>query len=877
MPVQTLLTINPDQLFENHSIAEIQIIQSQLQNEIEKKREDLRTMVGERYRDLLKAADTITEMKETSKSVISNIEQITHLCQELQEKRLIGFKQCNKDNSSRFFVDLEDVSKTIEIKILLSLPEQIWTALDHKEYLLAAQLYLLATHIHLGVEVSPRAKNISEKFPVLGKQWEIISSCRKIIIDGAKQELKAMDLSYKRTAECLCCLMLLEVMSYEKLIMQFLDFRMQILQHVLHTDEISNVKQKFKITVVILQQTLAALYECFLGKNEGSHSVYGVLESITGENAKPTLSKMKQVTALPDCYLSPLITDFHPKTTNKVSNLPQETIQNKLHEWLANVEKLLEIELTNLLTLIVDIKRLHKIHEEIIKLEYSSDWEIITEALSVEKKLNIYERFMICFMTKRVKELITIEWQNGVETVISRLKEIDETLRKDRGKQSEKDIRWFVWKEGKTDTEGTLKLKTQGYTSRVTELCSILDTCLLKLLNDVELYGSQDFINESKFDVKNNFIDIINFLNESSFENVKKLAENVKGSCKSREGTVNESSIILRARFLQSLNALNPNLEKCLRQTHKELIKANEDSKNNIWLQTCAFLNEESNQMWRLWKEITEVKFRTLIKEKLDSKISLRNLLASKPLSEVITIEEQTEDGTKVKSDIRVPSQPSLPLQNILFQACQHLNAVVPHTLPRSIHEDLVDTFIKDIVEHYEEWTKSDTIYQSQSWQMLLDLRFLILLFVTRENKDKSQALCENLEKMIDPFDLDVYYPYLQTSVKKSAQKLQGTLGVLINFGEKLPVFNGLKLTQNTPSQKMEEPNLLAMSNNLPWFPLLPVSSGGNRRSEANVLKESSPGKSSRIKERENKKESASSDFVRSAGAFFGAMTGGWS
>lgn len=46
MPVEALLTIDPDKLFENHSIAEIQSIQSQLHNEIEKKREDLRTMVG---------------------------------------------------------------------------------------------------------------------------------------------------------------------------------------------------------------------------------------------------------------------------------------------------------------------------------------------------------------------------------------------------------------------------------------------------------------------------------------------------------------------------------------------------------------------------------------------------------------------------------------------------------------------------------------------------------------------------------------------------------------------------------------------------------------------------------------------------------------
>lgn len=52
-------------------------------------------------------------------------------------------------------------------------------------------------------------------------------------------------------------------------------------------------------------------------------------------------------------------------------------------------------------------------------------------------------------------------------------------------------------------------------------------------------------------------------------------------------------------------------------------------------------------------------------------------------LSEVITIEEQSEDGTTVNSDLRVPSQPSLPLQDLLFQICQQLNAIIPHTLPR--------------------------------------------------------------------------------------------------------------------------------------------------------------------------------------------------
>jgi hypothetical protein len=46
MPVQNLLDINTDKLFEDFTISEILETQKKLQTEIESKREELRTMVG---------------------------------------------------------------------------------------------------------------------------------------------------------------------------------------------------------------------------------------------------------------------------------------------------------------------------------------------------------------------------------------------------------------------------------------------------------------------------------------------------------------------------------------------------------------------------------------------------------------------------------------------------------------------------------------------------------------------------------------------------------------------------------------------------------------------------------------------------------------
>lgn len=66
-----------------------------------------------------------------------------------------------------------------------------------------------------------------------------------------------------------------------------------------------------------------------------------------------------------------------------------------------------------------------------------------------------------------------------------------------------------------------------------------------------------------------------------------------------------------------------------------------------------------------------------------------------------------------------------------------------------------------------------DTIYQSHAWQLLLDIRFLTLLFLPRDCQSTSQALWSRLEAIIDPFDLNVYLPYIQANVRKSVIRLQ--------------------------------------------------------------------------------------------------------
>jgi len=60
-------------LFETHTAAELREAERRLRAGIEQKREELRQMVGERYRDLIEAADTIAEMRLSAERLLGSV------------------------------------------------------------------------------------------------------------------------------------------------------------------------------------------------------------------------------------------------------------------------------------------------------------------------------------------------------------------------------------------------------------------------------------------------------------------------------------------------------------------------------------------------------------------------------------------------------------------------------------------------------------------------------------------------------------------------------------------------------------------------------------------------------------------------------------
>lgn len=122
-----------------------------------------------------------------------------------------------------------------------------------------------------------------------------------------------------------------------------------------------------------------------------------------------------------------------------------------------------------------------------------------------------------------------------------------------------------------------------------------------------------------------------------------------------------------------------------------------------------------------------------------------------------------------------MPLKPSLIICNILIKLNDDLSCILPQTLPRSIHVQFIERNIERIFKQYQDLS-SQNLNQNQSLQFLFDVKFLTTFCIPRENATLilfSQDICDKLRAKIDPFDLDVFYSYLQGNVKRAIMQSQ--------------------------------------------------------------------------------------------------------
>ncbi|KAH8040264.1 hypothetical protein HPB51_009812 [Rhipicephalus microplus] len=200
-----LVSGGTDLLFEQYSIKQIHEIEQSIRADIEKKKEDLRQMVGERYRDLIEAADTIGAMQRTSANVKQYVAQLTEHCQNLQGKPSTPVA-ARPEAEMHMLVTIKGhwalshhYAVLAQVKLLVDLPSKLWGEAERECWGRAACLQRLGQHVLWHLQL---ATGLEPWKALVSRQGTSLASLGHCLLQGLVDQLVGSDSVSMREQLC---------------------------------------------------------------------------------------------------------------------------------------------------------------------------------------------------------------------------------------------------------------------------------------------------------------------------------------------------------------------------------------------------------------------------------------------------------------------------------------------------------------------------------------------------------------------------------------------------------------------------------------------------------------------------------------------------
>lgn len=216
-------------LFRTKSIPEIRNVEASTRAQIQLKQEELRQLVGARYRDLIDSADSIVLMKNICTKISSNVSFINNAIRSLSSETPKFMSSPNLARSPLYSI-------ACRVKYLVDTPENIWGCLDESMFLEAAARYARAKHVHerLMHLKDPAEISILSSFPLLQRQWQIVESFKAQISQRSRERLlEQRDLPILAYADALAGVAVIDELEPKQVLALFLDTRRSWILHTL--------------------------------------------------------------------------------------------------------------------------------------------------------------------------------------------------------------------------------------------------------------------------------------------------------------------------------------------------------------------------------------------------------------------------------------------------------------------------------------------------------------------------------------------------------------------------------------------------------------------------------------------------------------------
>ncbi|KAM9222271.1 conserved oligomeric Golgi complex subunit 1 [Leptosomus discolor] len=896
-------------LFEAHTAAELRAVERRLRAGIEQKREELRQMVGERYRDLIEAADTIAEMRLSAERLLGAVRGLQRG----------GAARSGPAVPARPPVQESFYRAAAQLKLLLDVPEKVWGAVEAGRYLPAARLHLLGGHLRRQLQLdAPRARSspVLARFPILLRQVAAASHLRSTILQESKSLLKSQTVSDQAVAEALCAIMLLEDSSPRQALADFLLARKLAIQQLLNQPHHgAGIKAQVCSLMELLTTTLYQAHALFYTTPEGMPPdpalpcglLFSTLESTTGQHPAGRGGVLEEEVKLSSWfrYLPESVVEFQPALRTLAHPISQDYLRDTLQQWIAMCSDDIRAGVSNLLVYVKSMKGLAGIRDAVWELltseAVSQHWEAVCRRL-LDKPASFWEDLLQQLFLDRLETLT----KEGFDSILSSSKQLLTLALQElevkpsasalsKHIQFEHNVALFLWSESSGDlpsdaawvnvanrghfSKSGLSLKAQALTPCVQSFCSALDSKLKARLDDLLSYLPADSSAakeaapaaqpRSAFDryadagtveglLRDHCVACIHHVLGGVRQELQSAQSLLLGGQADAPSDARLNAVLFMARLCQSLPELCPHLKQCilghsgspemaLKETRstKKLGKGKTQEVTPVqakWQGVKAELLQQSLFAYQIWssavtKGLVQCFTHTLLLDTAGS------VLATATNWDEIEIQEETESGNSVTSTIRLPVQPSWYVQCLLFSLCQEVNRVGGHTLPKVTLQELLRLCMAEVLAAYEKLMEEQQekkagafpMTQNRALQLLYDLRYLSIILTAKSEEAKPsrikhdsriEKVTDFLEGHIDPFDLDVFTPHLNSNLNRLVQRTSVLFGLLTGTENQYTSRSGAPSSQ-------ELHNILPLASSQIRFGLLPLSMSSSRKSKS--------------------------------------------
>ncbi|SCZ95820.1 BZ3500_MvSof-1268-A1-R1_Chr8-1g09819 [Microbotryum saponariae] len=301
---------DPDEVFRRFGVRDVRGLEKRASDAAAGKVAELRTMVGERYRDLLSAADSIIRMRAAAEKLVDRFDKVetgisvgeqdngpdNTPTKRVKHPKLAHRASLSSTKPDRTFASPPTLS--LSIQLLLTLPSTVHSLLESGDFLPAARIEGLGRLVYRALsnftsDGDDADGGIIAAFPIIEKQSEAINGLGPAITRRAIAELRTWDTPTLATANTLAAIVMLENASLPSSLATLLEARSKTLSAILYatgsskSPDVDTILKRLNEALGVVLRTVDAASSIF-GATSSPSTSKSLLAQLLQEIEQPT-------------------------------------------------------------------------------------------------------------------------------------------------------------------------------------------------------------------------------------------------------------------------------------------------------------------------------------------------------------------------------------------------------------------------------------------------------------------------------------------------------------------------------------------------------------------------------------------------------------